>query len=69
MIYRIEPLYYKSPDYAKVDGDHFINLKYVVNIAINERTAKIFTLGDIHNGFTISKIQAMEILQLMETLK
>lgn len=69
MMYRIEPLYYKSPDYAKVDGDHYINLKYVINVVINERMARVFTLGDIHNGFTISKIQAMEILRLMENLR
>ena len=69
MMYRIEPLYYVSPDYRKKEGEYFINLRFIVNVAILESVAHVYTLNDTRSGFIISKIQAMEILQLMETLK
>ena len=69
MMYRIEPLYYASPDYRKKEGDYFINLRFIVNITILERVAHVYILNDTRGEFIISKIQAMEILRLMENLR
>lgn len=69
MMYRIEPLYYVSPDYRKKEGDYFINLRFIVNITILERVAHVYILNDTRGEFIISKIQAMEILRLMENLR
>ena len=68
MMYRIEPLYYASPDFKKMDGETYINLRYVLSITLHEKYASIFTAHG-NDRYSISKNQAMEILQVMQTME
>lgn len=64
MIFKIDPLYYSSPEYRKIEGEHYVNSNFIVSISI-DKVGRIFTINE-PTGFAISKERAVEIVQIME---